>query len=133
MTALGNILLIDFNIRFNLQNKWELTALQTDIYKHENDEIARYISLIISVIKKFRFSKKIMKFQENSGNFKKMHEHFENKIIENLFDCSLLQCVLPKIFIRSTLSLTISEISTFYIKTSFCICNIILSDSLKMH
>ena len=93
MTALGNILLIDFNIRFNLQNKRELTPLQTNIYKHENDEIARYISLIISVIKKIRFSKKIMKFQEISRNFKKMHDHFENKIIENLFYSSLLQCL----------------------------------------
>ena len=72
MTALGNILLIDFNIRFNLQNKWELTPLQTNIYKHENDEITRYISLIISVIKKFRFSKKN---HEISRKFKKFQEN----------------------------------------------------------
>ena len=71
----------------------ELTPLQTNIYKHENDDIASYNSLIISVIKKFRFAKKFRKFQENSGNFKKMHGHVENIIIENLFYCSLLQCL----------------------------------------
>ena len=31
-----------------------------------------------------------MKFYENSGNFKKMHEHFQNKIIKNLFYNAML-------------------------------------------
>ena len=78
-----------------------LYILKTNIYKHENDESARHISLIISVKnKKFQIfqnnheiSRKFGKFQENSRNFKKMQDHFENKIIENLFYCSPLQCL----------------------------------------
>ena len=70
-------------------------------------------------MKKFcsRNSHKFMKkFRENSWNFKKMHEHLENKIIENLFYCSLFQFLWTKFFIRFALSLSISKIRTFYIK-----------------
>ena len=58
---------IDFNIRFNLQKKCLLTSLKANIYKHQNYEPTRYISLIISVIKKFRFPQK-------SRNFTKIQE-----------------------------------------------------------
>ena len=44
-----------------------LYILKANIYKHQNDVITRYILVIISVLKKFRFSKK-------SWNFTKIQE-----------------------------------------------------------